>query len=322
MQALVIGGTRNLGPGIVQELVGKGFRVTVFHRGQTAASLPEGVERVLGDRRNEEDLKRAVGGRDFDLVVDTTLYTGPEGELAGRVLADRVGRYVMLSTGQVYLVREGLERPFREEDYEGPVMTDPGVGSADYGDWLYGVEKRAAEEALFAAGLPVTVLRLPMVNSERDHYSRMAAYWGRLLDGGPILVPAGPHPRLHHVYGGDVARCIGVLAESEVGRGRAFNLSQDEGPEIEEFLEELARLAGKPLRLVRVAREELEAAGLLLDCSPFSGRWMSTVDNGRSKRELGMVYTPWREYVAAIAKTLPDGARRDRRELELELGQP
>lgn len=319
MQALVIGGTRNLGPGIVRTLVEKGYRVTVFHRGLTVTALPVGVERLLGDRRSEADLQSAVGGRSFDLVVDTTLYTGPEGEVAGRVFGGRVGRYVMLSTGQVYLVRKGLERPFREEHYEGPVMADPGVESADYGDWLYGVEKRAAEEALLAAGLPVSVLRLPMVNSERDHYSRIAAYWGRLRDGGPILVPAGPHLRLHHVYGGDVARCIGMLATSEVGIGRAFNLSQDEGPEIEEFLEELAALAGRELRLVRVARAELEAAGLMLDCSPFSGRWMSAVDNSRSKRELGMVYTPWRESVAEIAKTLPEGARRERRAQELAL---
>ncbi len=68
-----------------------------------------------------------------------------------------------------------------------------------------------------------------------------------------------------------------------------------------------------------MARAELEATGLLLDCSPFSGRWMSAVDNVRSKRELGMVYTPWREYVAAIAKTLPEGARRERRGEELRL---
>jgi len=110
-----------------------------------------------------------------------------------------------------------------------------------------------------------------------------------------------------------------MLATSEVGIGRAFNLSQDEGPEIEEFLEELAELAGRELRWVRVARAELEAAGLMLDCSPFSGRWMSAVDNSRSKRELGMVYTPWRESVAEIAKTLPEGARRERRAQELAL---
>ncbi len=303
MDALVIGGTRNLGPGIVEELRGRGFRVTVFHRGLTVAALPEDVETVHGDRAVEADLRRAVGERTFDVVVDTTLYTGPEAEVAGRVFGGRVGRYVMLSTGQVYLVRTGVARPFREEDYEGPVMAAP--EGADYGDWLYGVEKRAAEEALFGArDLPVTVLRLPMVHSVRDHYQRIGAYLGRLLDGGPILVPAGERPRLKHIYGGDVVRCIGELAGSGAGLGRAYNLSQDEAPGLAEFLGELARLAGTGLQVVAVERERLEAHGLLLDCSPFSGRWMSALDNERSKRELGMRYTEWREYLPELVDRL------------------
>jgi nucleoside-diphosphate-sugar epimerase len=292
-----------LGPGIVEELRGRGCRVTVFHRGVTAAGLPGDVERILGDRGVEADLRRAVGGRSFDMVVDTTLYTGPEAEVAERIFTGRVGRYLMLSTGQVYLVRTGVARPYREEDYDGPVMAAP--EGADYGDWLYGVDKRAAEETLFGArDLPVTVLRLPMVHSVRDHYQRVGAYLGRLLDGGPIVVPAGERPRLKHIYGEDVVRCIGELARSGLGLGRAYNLSQEEAPGLVEFLGELARLAGTGLEVVAVERERLEALGLLLDCSPFSGRWMSALDNGRSRQELGIRYTEWREYLPALVERL------------------
>ncbi len=311
MDALVIGGTRNLGPGIVDDLRGRGFRVRVFHRGRTVAALPGDVETVHGDRAVEADLRRAVGDRSFDVVVDTTLYTGPEAEVAARVLGGRVGRYVMLSTGQVYLVRTGIARPFREEDYDGPVMGAP--EGADHGDWMYGVEKRAAEEALFGAReLPVTVLRLPMVHSLRDHYQRIGAYLGRLLDGGPIVVPAGERPRLKHIYGDDVVRCIGELAGSGVGLGRAYNLSQDEAPGLAEFLGELAQLAGTGLQLVAVEREKLEVAGLLLDCSPFSGRWMSALDNERSKRELKMRYTEWREYLPVLVDGLLANVKEDK----------
>ena len=308
MDALVIGGTRNLGPGIVQELRERGFRVTVFHRGVTPAALPEDVETVHGDRAVEADLRRGLGSRSFDCVVDTTLYTGPEAAVAARVLAGRVGRYVMLSTGQVYLVRTGVTRPFREEDYEGPVMAAP--EGADYGDWLYGVDKRAAEETLLGAReLPVTVLRMPMVHSVRDHYQRIGAYLARLLDGGPILVPAGEEPRLRHLYGGDVVRCIGELTATGVGIGRAYNLSQEEAPGLEEFLGALAGLVGAELRLVGVERERLEGAGLVLDCSPFSGRWMSALDSGRSRRELGMRFTEWREYLPGLVEGLVAGVR-------------
>jgi hypothetical protein len=71
----------------------------------------------------------------------------------------------------------------------------------------------------------------------------------------------------------------------------------------------LAGLVGAELRLVGVERERLEGAGLLLDCSPFSGRWMSALDNGRSRRELGARFTEWREYLPGLVEGLMAGVR-------------
>jgi nucleoside-diphosphate-sugar epimerase len=294
MKALVIGGTRNLGPSLVAGLLEAGYQVSVFNRGITPSQLPEDVERLNGDRSDAPQLQAALGRREFDLVIDTTLYTGPDAAAVVRILRGRVGRYVFLSTGQVYLVREGLARPYREQDYDGPVMEDP--GGKDHDDWVYGVDKRAAEDVLADAwnetGFPFTALRLPMVNSERDHHDRIYGYWLRLLDGGPILVPEGAGLPLRHVYGGD------VLTAALLGRpGRAYNISQDETLTIDDFLDRLAKAAGKPLRIVRVPREKLNAMNLLPACSPFSGEWMSVLDNQRSKQELGMKYTSVNDYL-------------------------
>ncbi len=76
MRSLIIGGTRNLGPSIVHALLRRGDEVAVFNRGQTRDDLPEEVERLRGDRTSPEELKRVLSGREFDLVIDTTLYTG------------------------------------------------------------------------------------------------------------------------------------------------------------------------------------------------------------------------------------------------------
>src|SRR5215471_16900804 len=140
MNALVIGGTRNLGPSIVENLAAMGFQTAVFHRGITPATFGREIERLYGDRGDEVQLRAAIGSRDFDVVVDMTLYTGPEAEIAVRVLGGRVGRYIALSTGQVYLVRTGPQRPFREEDYDGPLMPQP--EGPDLASWRYGMEKR------------------------------------------------------------------------------------------------------------------------------------------------------------------------------------
>jgi nucleoside-diphosphate-sugar epimerase len=328
VRSLVIGGTRNLGPLIVQALLRRRDRVAVFNRGQTLDDLPQEVERLRGDRSNRQQLKEALGGREFDLVIDTTLYTGAEAEAVVELFADRVGRYIFLSTGQVYLVRLGVERPYKEEDYPGPVMDAPARDAPEYESWLYGVDKRAAEDVFERAWqrskFPYTSLRLPMVNSERDHYDRIYGYFLRLRDGGPILVPEGDGLPLRHVYGEDVAQAIARLAEGDLGKGRAYNLSQDETLSLSAFLEILAELMHRPLKIIRIPRETLERERLLPECSPFSGRWMSALENRRSKQELGIIYTPLRSYLKKLVSYFQahpireiEGYKQRARELEL-----
>ena len=305
MRSLIIGGTRNLGRSIVHTLLQRGNEVAVFNRGQTRDDLPEEVERLRGDRTDPEQLKQVFGGREFDLVIDTTLYTGAEGEAAVEIFRGRVGRYIFLSTGQVYLVRVGAERPYKEDDYAGPVMAEPAKSDiSEYENWRYGFDKRAAEDVFASAWtkdkLPFTSLRLPMVNSERDHYDRIYGYFLRIQDEGPILIPDEAGGPVRHVYGEDVVQAITRLTEREKGKGSAYNIGQDETLSLVEFLELLALAMHCPLKMVRVPREELDREGLLPHCSPFSGKWMSSLENARSKAELGMEYTPVVAYLKKL----------------------
>lgn len=331
MRALIIGGTRNLGPSIVQAFLERGIDVSIFNRGQTPDDLPEHISRFRGDRSDPAQLKAAVGSREFDVVIDTTLYTGTEAQAVVEVFSGRVQRYIFLSTGQVYLLRTGLLRPFKESDYAGPVMTEPQRDHRiDYQNWLYGHDKRQAEDVFAAAWaesrFPYTSLRLPMVHSERDYYHRIHGYVRRLHDGGPILVPEGPSLPIQHVYGEDVVQAILRLLESGKGRGGAYNIGQDESVSLDQFLQMLARFIDAPLKILRVPREKLEKAGLLPDCSPFSGRWMSALDNTRSKAELGIEYTPFAMYLEKLARFSGRAPHHDfeeysTREEELELAR-
>ena len=307
----------------------RGDRVAVFNRGQTNDDLPHNVERLRGDRTDPGQLK-VLGGKDFDLIIDTTLYTGAEAEAVVELFSGHVGRYVVLSTGQVYLVRIGLARPYKEEDYPGPVMPAPARDDPQYESWLYGVDKRAAEDRFARAWqeqrFPFTSLRLPMVNSERDHYDRIYGYFLRLKDGGPLLAPEGEGLPLRHVYGDDVVQAIMRASAGDHSQGRSYNISQEETLTLQAFLELLAELIGSRLRIVRVPREKLEREGLLPDCSPFSGSWMSSLTNRRSKEELGMVYTPLRDYLTKLVNYFQSAPRREiqgykQRARELEFAQ-
>ncbi|MEZ4667978.1 MAG: hypothetical protein R3E39_08690 [Anaerolineae bacterium] len=153
-------------------------------------------------------------------------------------------------------------------------------------------------------GFPFTCLRLPMVNGERDHFNRLYSYILRLKDGDPILVPETPDYALRHVYSGDVVKAIMLCIQRGSTLRSVYNISQDETTSLDEFLGIVGDLLGVEPHLMRFRRTLLEANGFLPDCSPFSERWMSELTNDLSKTELGMTYTPLREYLGKIVAHL------------------
>jgi nucleoside-diphosphate-sugar epimerase len=305
-RVLVIGGTRNLGHQLCLALLEQGWETTILNRGVTPDQLPAQITRLRADRQDARQLEAALRGRTFDAVVDTTLYNGKEARATVDLLHGNTGLYVFISSGQVYLVRSGVERPFREEDYQGPVMQAPVGDPSDLRNWRYGVEKREVEDVLGEAWVnrqfPYLTLRLPMVNSERDHYYRLCGYLLRLWDGGPILVPAGRQLSLRHVYGGDVVSLIVRLIGKPAGVGKAWNVGQDETVTLEEFLTLVAGLDGSRLQIRKIAPEVLKSAGLIPASSPFSDPWMSELDNWKSKQDLGATYTPLKEYLEKLVR--------------------
>lgn len=307
MNILIIGGTRQIGQSLTRQLLAHDHRVTVLNRGITPDTLPDRVARLVCDRTNHQQLRRALAGRSFDVVIDNVLFNGAEAESIVEILRGNVGHYIMISTGQVYLVRDGIERPFREDDYPGELIPRPVPNTYDDEEWSYGYHKRQAEDTLAAAWsmhrFPYTSLRLPMINGAKDKFNRLYGYILRIQDGGPILVPTEPTHPLRHVYVEDVVQAILRLIDGATPQGKAYNISQDEALTIDEFIALLSDLMDRPTPpIVRVERDLLEANGFLPDCSPFSDRWMSELDNCLSKTELGMVYTPVREYLATLVQ--------------------
>ena len=328
MRVLVIGGNRFVGCLLGWRLLARGDQVTLLNRGHLPDPFDERVERLRGDRTTS-DLDRLLAGRTFDAVVDLAAYAGEDGRRAAGILGGRVGHHVLVSTGQVYLVREGCPSPAREEDYQGPVMPRPS-DPRDLPEWEYGMGKRACEDALADAhertGFPATSIRIPMVNGERDYLRRIEGYLWRLLDGGPVILPDGGTHRLRHVYGAEVARFLAEILGRKETFGRAYNLAQEETPTLAELVGRLRDLLGSRAAIVPVPADRIRAAGLdPARLSPFSGRWMSFVDPARAREELGFVHEPVEVYLAKIVASFlahppagrPEGYARRAEELRL-----
>ncbi|MDJ0593894.1 MAG: NAD-dependent epimerase/dehydratase family protein [Pleurocapsa sp. MO_226.B13] len=78
MKVLVIGGTNFIGPHVVRQLVEMGHEVTVFHRGQTTAELPEEVKWIKGDRHNLSDCRSQFQKLVPEVVLDMIPYTAKD----------------------------------------------------------------------------------------------------------------------------------------------------------------------------------------------------------------------------------------------------
>ncbi len=302
MHVLILGGNRFVGRTLAWRLIARGDRVTLLNRGHLGDPFGERVERIVCDRTSPE-LAERLAGRSFDAVVDLAAFTGEDGRRAAELLQGRVGHFVMISTGQVYLVREGCPHPAREEDYDGTLMVAP-ADPQDRAEWDYGMGKRACEDALAAAGragFPETRIRIPMVYGPLDHFRRIENYLWRLLDGGPVLLPdGGTHP-VRHVDGGEVARFVASILGRRETFGHAFNVAQDEMPSLAELLKELRDMLGSTAELVSIPSATLRAAHLdPAAISPFSTRWMSFLDATRSRAELKFVHAPLSTCLTAV----------------------
>lgn len=306
MNILIIGGTRHMGHFLALALLDAGHTVTVLNRGITPSDLPDTIEHLKADRTLLPQLESAIAGRTFDAVVDFALYEAEDAAAAVDLFKGKVARYIFISTGQVYLLRADAERPYTEDDYDGATLPEPPLNTYDHEEWLYGLRKRRVEDTLARAhaehGFPYTSLRLPMVNGERDPMNRLYSYILRIKDGGPILIPDQPDNPLRHIYAHDVVWAVMRLLETGEGAGTAYNISQDESLSLTAFLQMTGDALGIKPDILRVERGLLEANGFLPDCSPFSEKWMSELDNTRSKQDLDITYTPPSVYIPQIVR--------------------
>jgi 2'-hydroxyisoflavone reductase len=206
---LILGGTRFLGPAAVHIALKRGYEVTLFNRGKSNPDLFKGkVESLRGDR-DTGDLK-ALEGRKWDLVIDTSGYVPEHVKQSAELLAPSVGHYVFISTLSVYqqafgkLVSE--ESPVLEiaPAEAKKITTIKGVFKKMH---AYGPLKALCEQAAEKA-MPgrVTSIR-PGVIVGRDDPTDRFLYWAiRVAQGGEVLCPGNPDAPVQFTDVRDIAK--------------------------------------------------------------------------------------------------------------------
>lgn len=232
MNVLVLGGTGFIGPPMVEYLLARGHKVTIFNRGQSNTDLFPGVERLEGDRNdNLESLK----GREWDVVFDNHATLPRWVKQTAELLQGSVGRYVHVSTISVYAEPEftmpddlAEEEKLRlDEDAPLSQLPEDWDGSEEVTGATYGPFKWQAEaEAEKAFPGKSTIVRPGLIVGPGDPTDRFT-YWPlRVQRGGEILAPGSGRDSTQIIDARDLVKFIVRLAENDVSG--VFNAT---GPE-------------------------------------------------------------------------------------------
>lgn len=236
MHVLVLGGTAFIGPHICAELVALGHRVTVFHRGRTAAPLDASVTRLRGDRRQLGAHLAELRALRPDVVVDMIAFARHDALDLLEVFAGHAGRAVVVSSCDVYRNFGGLIKieshppdplpltetaPLRQRHF--PFRAQ----AAGPNDWAYDYDKIEVEAVLRAAeSLPTCLVRMPMVYGEGDRQRRFAPYLRKALRGEPVVLGetlAGW--RSSRGYVRNMAHAVVLAATHGSAPGRVYNVA-------------------------------------------------------------------------------------------------
>ena len=296
MRVLFIGGSGFISTAASRMAIARGFELYLLNRGSRSASLP-GAYQLVADIHRADDVRAALQGLEFDVVVDWIAFTPDDIERDLALFRGRVGQYLFISSASAY-----EKPPARYLITESTPLRNP--------FWEYSRGKIACEESLMRAyrhdGFPVTIVRpsltydtnLPIAIGGRGGYTLA----DRLLTGRPIIVHGDGSSLWVVTHADDFGRGLIGLLGNEEALGEAFHITSDEVLTWNQIYQAIAGALGVEANIVHIPSDFIArvapqlAGGLLGDKT-----WSVVFDNSKIKA-----------FVPGFEATVPfrDGIRR------------
>ena len=264
LKVLFIGGSGIISSASTRLAAKLGVELTLLNRGQSALRpVPEGVEVLRADVRDPSVVRRVLGEREFDSVVDWIAFTPDHVRADIDLFAGRTRQYVFISSASAYQTP-----PERVPVVESTPLRNP--------YWQYSRDKIACEDLLVAAyrerGFPATIVR-PSHTYDRT----LVPFDGgwtvveRMRQGKEIVVHGDGTSLWTLTHHTDFARGFVPLLGHPRTVGEAFHLTSDDVLTWDQIARALATAAGTEARIVHVPSDAIAAvhpewgAGLLGD---------------------------------------------------------
>ncbi len=292
MRCLVLGGGGFLGSHLCDALLAEGHTVKIFDRPNLkryrAFSADEDVEWVEGDFANQEDVAQAVPGCDIVYhLVSTTLpkssNDNPVYDIETNVVStlhlldvarkEGIKKIIFISSGgTVYGIPNDV--PIREDHPTNPICS-------------YGISKLAIEKYLnlyyTLYGLDYCVLRLANPYGERQRTSAaqgaVAVFLHKALKNESIEIWGDGLVVRDYIYVTDATDAM-VKALSSTGGQKLFNLGSGQGQSLNDILEVIEGVLGRPVTRSYVEGRALDVPVSVLDIERAKAglEWRPRVD--------------------------------------------
>lgn len=271
MKALFIGGTGTISTEISRLCVKQGWELTLLNRGNASARVPEGAKVLCEDIHNEEAVKAALEGQNFDVVADFIAFTEADVKRDIRLFSGKCAQYFFISSASAY--QKPLSSPWITE---GTPLHNP--------YWEYSRNKIACEETLLHAyhdhDFPVTIIRPSHTYCERSVPVALHGANGsfqvleRMRQGKPVIVPGDGTTLWTLTHSRDFAVAFVGLMGNVHARGEIYHITGDESLTWNQIYQCAASALGVKTRMVHIASETL---GML--CSDFVGNLLGDKSN-------------------------------------------
>ena len=300
LRVLFIGGSGVISSACAREAVNAGIDLYVLNRGQsTTRPLPDGVAELRADVRNPEAVRDAIGGLDFDSVVDWVAFTAEHVRSDIDVFRGRTGQYVFISSASAYQTP-----PARLPVTESTPLRNP--------FWQYSRDKIACEDLLVREyrenNFPATIVRPSHTyDATKTVLSGGWTALARMLAGKPVIVHGDGTSLWTVTHNTDFARGFVPLLAHPRTLGEAFQITSDDVLTWDQIAHALAAALAVTANIVHVPSDAIAAAdpewgaGLLGDKSHsmvFDNSklrsvvpgWRATIPFERGAREIADWY--------------------------------
>jgi nucleoside-diphosphate-sugar epimerase len=250
---LFIGGSGVISSACSWLAVERGIELFVLNRGLSRLRpLPEQVTVLRGDVSDPAAVRRAVGDRSFDAVVDWVAFTPQHVRSDIDLFRGRTTQYVFISSASAYQTP-----PARQPVLESTPLRNP--------FWAYSRGKIACEEVLTAAyrdeGFPATIVR-----PSHTYDMTLVPFYGgwtaldRMRHGKPVIVHGDGTSLWTLTHHRDFAEGFVPLVGHPRTVGEAFHITSDDVLTWNQIAETLAAAAGVTARILHVPSDAIASA--------------------------------------------------------------